>query len=284
VRFSAYVLAGDPYCVERSVMSYYDLVDRIFVSYDQSGRGWTGAPISIQAVLSRISEIDRDQKVVEISGDYMGTADTPMGCETLQRQAALNAASENADWVLQLDTDEVLPRPRRLVEILDQAYADGHQAVEWPMRVLFGRSVRGQLLEVCEEDGAEHFEYPGAIAVRGGVQLAEGRRVIGGFLRPVVTGSSAIQLSRPPEDGETRWSGLDAEDAVWHYSWVGPSARIRSKIASWGHNDGWRSQAFYWLRWRPAPILWRLMRDFHPFAVGLWPALKISDAVDEEPG
>lgn len=283
MRLHAYVLAADPAWIERSISAYYDLVDEIVVSYDRSGRGWTGAPVPVEETLERLDALDRDGKLRRVGGDYARAAATPIDCDTAQRQEALAEAGRGADWVLQIDTDEVLPRAGRLVEVLRHADDRGIDAVEWPMRVLF-RSLRGgRFLEVCERDGRDRFEYPGPIAVRPGARLVDARRAEGPFLRPMVRGDDrSLQLIQRPAEGETRAEMLAPEDAILHYSWAGSSERIRSKVSSWGHSSGRRSQAFYRLRWRPAPYVWRVMRDFHPFADGLWPALKISDAARDD--
>lgn len=283
MKLHAYVLAADPAWLERSVLSYYDLVDEIVVSYDRSGRGWTGAPIPVDETLARLDALDRDSKLRRLGGDYARAARSPIECDTAQRQEALVAAGRGADWVLQIDTDEVLPRPGRLLELLGYAEDHGLEAVEWPMRVLF-RSLRGgRFLEVCDRDGGDRFEYPGPIAVRPGARLVDARRAAAPFLRPTVRGDRrSLQLNQPADESETRAELLSSEEAILHYSWAGSSERIRSKVSSWGHSSGWRTLAFYRLRWWPAPHAWRVMRDFHPFARGLWPALKISDVARDD--
>ena len=70
MRLNAYVLAGDPAWVPESLGSYYGLVDRIVVSYDRSGRSWSGARLSIDAALRRIAEFDVDGKTVLLPGDH----------------------------------------------------------------------------------------------------------------------------------------------------------------------------------------------------------------------
>lgn len=283
MKLHAYILAADPGWLELSVHAYYDMVDQIVVSYDRSGRGWTGSDIPVQCVLDRLQALDREGKLRLVGGDYALAAESPIACDTAQRREALAEAGRGADWVLQIDTDEVLPRPARLLELLTHADERGLQAVEWPMRVIF-RSLRGgRFLEVCSRDGEDRFEYPGPIAIRPGAPLVDARRAAVPFLRPVVRGDHrSLQVRQPVAPGETREALLDAQDAILHYSWAGTPERVRSKVSSWGHSAGWRSQAFYRLRWWPAPYLWRLMRDFHPFAPGLWPALKISEVAHDE--
>jgi hypothetical protein len=273
VRINAYVFAADAEFVERSVASYYDLVDRLVVSYDASGRAWNGVAIDVEDCLGRLRGLE---KVELRPGSYCRPDLAPMTAETAQRTDALAAAADGADWVLQLDADEVLPDPSALLAALRAADELGLPAVEWPMRVLF-RSLRGgRYLEVCDVDGGDRYEYPGAIAVRPGTPLADARRADAPFLRVVVNGDDrSLQITRPAAENETRLELLGAQQAILHYSWAGSRARIRSKVDSWGHTDGWRTRAYYQLRWRPAPLLWRTMRDFHPFSSGLWPALKV---------
>lgn len=283
MRLHAYILAADPAWVERSVLAYYGLVEQIVVSYDRSGRGWTGSPVPVQETLERLAAIDTDGKMRRVGGDFADLAGTAIESDTAQRQAALAEAEPGADWVLQIDTDEVLPRPERLLDLLAHARERRLEAVEWPMRVLF-RSLRGgRFLEVCESDGRDSFEYPGPIAVRPGVRLVDARRADAAFLRPVVRGDDrSLQVTRPLEEREARAELLAPEEAILHYSWAGSAERVRSKVSSWGHNQGLRSSIFYQLRWRPAPYLWRGMRDFHPFARGLWPALKVSEVARDD--
>ncbi len=273
MRINAYVFAADAEFVEQSVASYYDLVDRLVVSYDASGRAWNGVPLDVEDCLGRLRGLG---KVELRAGRFCRPDLAPMAAETAQRTAALAAAGDGADWVLQIDADEVLPDRGALLAALRAAEELGLPAVEWPMRVLFRSLGRGRFLEVCDVDGGERYEYPGAIAVRPGTPLVNGRQVGTPFLRAVVRGDDrSLQVTRPAEENETRLELLGPQQAIVHYSWAGSRARVRSKVRSWGHSDGWHTRAFYLLRWRPAPLLWRTMRDFHPFARELWPALKV---------
>ena len=55
---NAYILAADPAWIEASVRSYYDRVERIVVSYDEDGLGWTGVPLDIEQCLRRLRAMD----------------------------------------------------------------------------------------------------------------------------------------------------------------------------------------------------------------------------------
>lgn len=275
MRINAYILAADPAWIEASVLSYYDTVDKIVVSYDETKTSWNGTPIAVDECLTRLRAIDRNNKMCYSPGQYARRGPTPMENDTYQRQCALDEAGQDADWVLQIDTDEVLPNSQELLQMLHYADTQGIPAVEWPMRVLFHTLANGQFLEVCAANGADRFEYPGPVAVRPGAKLKDARRAEGAFLRPVVAGDNqSLQVNHPVGSEESRVVLENAASAVLHRSWARSPESVRSKVASWSHNEGLRSQIFYHLRWRPAPYLWRVTRDFHPFARGLWPALK----------
>lgn len=269
----AYVLAADPTWLCSSVEQYYDLVDRIVVSYDEKGMGWAGAPVAVECCLQRLRGMDRDRKMVYVPGSFSDTSRSAISNDTAQRREALAVAGEGADWVLQLDTDEVLPQPTALVARLAVAAEIGAEGVEWPMRVLY-RCRRRDYLEVVDRDGQPRYDYPGPVAVRPAARLVDARRIDGPILRCVVHGDDrSLQLRRPEAPGETRLSDLQPQAAILHNSWAREPASVRRKVRSWGHNMGWRSDAYYWTKWYASPVTWRWLRDFHPFSEGLWPRL-----------
>lgn len=273
-RIKAYVLAADPTWLERSVCAYYPFVDQIVVSYDRSSRGWTGAPVPVEECLTRLGVLDGDRKMRFVPGDFSYSAADPMENDTLQRGVALQLASEDADWVLQLDTDEWLPEPQALFEAIQSADYLGVGGVEWPMRVLYRRLGTAGALEVCAPDGGDHFEYIAPVAVRAGSQLRHSRRTGGSILRALVRGDSrSLQLKRPLEAGEVRQERLHPKEAILHNSWARSPAELARKLASWSHSgaSAWRH---FLLRWLPSTILWRYQRNLHPLFGPVWPALR----------
>ena len=276
-RLGAYVLAADPTWLRSSIAAYYDDLDALLISASATNRGWTGRPIRASECVRLAQSLD-ERGIVQVSPGNWQRRDRPLAMETVQRQAAVDELSAQVDWVLQIDSDEILPDLPALHRAIDEADRLGIDAVEWPMRVLFRRLRDGRYLQVVTADGAPHVEFPGPIAVRAGTRLTEARRAAGSFLRPHAdVHSSSLQLRRPPEPGEVRVPMLSADVAILHNSWARRPAEMRAKVASWGHNQGWRSQRYYYGTWLPAPLQWRRMHDFHPFAHGLWPALAACD-------
>jgi hypothetical protein len=270
------VLAADPTWIRSSILRYYDHLDVLIVSASDNGRGWTGAPVRSEECVTAVLELDHRGIVEVVRGTWIDAVE-PMRADTAQRQAAVDAIGERADWILQLDTDELLPDLDQVVAAIHHAEALGVDAVEWPMRVLFRRLRGGRYLEVVSRNGDRRFEYPGAIAVRSGIRLRDARRPGGPYLRPTVSGDvQSLQVARPPEPGEHRSWVLPASAAVLHNSWARSPRDVRSKVRSWGHGGTWRASAYFWLIWWPAPLTWRWLRSFHPFARRLWPRLGIS--------
>jgi len=272
---TAYVLAADPAWVGISVLSYYDLVEEMVISYDENGKGWTGAPIPVDECIERLKAVDKDKKMRFVPGNFARLDHDPMENDTYQRQCALDAASSGADWVIEVDADEVLPNPGALIRMLDYAAEREIPLVEWPMRVFFHRLSDGRFLEVCTRTRTERYEYPGPIAARPGSRCIGARCAEGRFLRPVVVGDrQSPQVRATPGPNEVRVENLAMEDAILHFSWARSAEDVKTKVASWSHNEGLKSWFFYNLCWKSAPRMWRWHRNFHPFVRGLWPRLK----------
>lgn len=111
MRITAYVLVADPNYLRESLLSYYDHVDRIVLSYDENATSWTGTPIPVAECLAVIDDLDVDGKCERMPGHFARLEHHPLENETYQRQLALDEAGKDADWVLQLDTDEVMLDP-----------------------------------------------------------------------------------------------------------------------------------------------------------------------------
>jgi hypothetical protein len=274
-RINAYVLAADPTWIERSVNAYYSFVDRIVVSYDRNSLGWTGAPVPVEECLTRLSVLDVDRKMRFFSGDFSSAVKDPMENDTFQRGVALAHASDGADWVLQIDTDEFLPVPQALLDSIESADKLGVGGVEWPMRVLYRAMGPAEALEVCAPDGEDHFEYIAPIAVRSGTALIHSRRTGKSTLRAVVRGDSrSLQLRRRPEKGEVREERLHSSEAIVHNSWARSPVEMMRKLASWSHS-GPAAWSHFLLRWLPSTFLWRRQQNVHPLFGPVWPALRI---------
>jgi len=272
-RVGAYVLPGDLTWLEATLRAYYPHVDELVVPYPTDGLGWSGQPVPASACLEAVRAVDARGIVRLVPGTWRDV-DDPLRGETAQRQAALDAFGPDVGWVLQLDGDELLPRPAALLAALRLADVHGCEAVEWPMRVLYRRTRRGYL-EVTTTAGTPAHEYPGPVAVRRGVRLATARRTAGRHLRVLVAGDvSSPAVRRPAEPGEVRVVAADPGDAIVHNSWARGLAQVRAKVRGWGHARDFAAGRYLWLVWWPSRVAWRLQRDVHPLYGAVWPRLR----------
>lgn len=276
-RLNAYVLAADPTWIESSLRSYYAVVDRIVVCFDRDRLGWTGLPIDADECIDRVRALDRDGKVELLEGSYYRPSSTPMENDTNQRRHALAAAAPGADWVLELDTDEVLPDARYLVEKLADVPLEC-DACMWPMRVLYKQVGPTEFLEVATKMRTPYSEYPGPIACRPRAEMVDARRVSGRSFTFGIRYGLWDWISRPAVRPDA-W--LDRGNAVLHFSWARTEPSIRRKLSSWSHARDFDGERYLSEVWGPAEQAWRSYRDFHPIYAGLWPALRRSQIAPE---
>ncbi|MEZ0325931.1 MAG: hypothetical protein ACAH95_08485 [Fimbriimonas sp.] len=262
MRIKAYVLAADPAWLQGSVTSYYDLVDEILVSYDTDGCGWTGKPVPVDVCLNRLREVDKDGKMRFVPGRYFCPRRSPMENDTYQRQCCIDELSGSADWIVQVDTDEVVMDLRTFASCITEAGDGQFGAVEMPQRLL-----------VCHISGNRFVEarnrywrlcrgfYPGPVAVRAGARLKQARRceerAFHVDFQPARPGFDSITL-------ETNHRVVSKNQGVAHYSWVRTEAEMRRKLGTWSHaKDGdWGQHMRIWNRCRRHPLLAMVTNPF----------------------
>jgi len=246
MRLNAYVLAGDPAWIPQSIGSYYHLVDRIIVSYDRSGRSWAGHPLSIEESLDRLTAADPEGKIQMLPGNHADPGRFVLRVETEHRQSALDAASEGADWVIQLDTDEILPAPSTFVaqlEITEQRAAD---ALEFPARIIYARTPSGRFLEQCGRFWTTQSAYPGPVAVRAGTRLSLARQAVGAPTHRVDVAPWNTDPAHPPS---SRVHGvIHSSEAILHMSWVRTEAQMAEKrlVSGYAGDLKWERELHRW--------------------------------------
>lgn len=231
-RLAAYVLLADPSFLVESISAYYPYVSRIILSYDETSTSWTGTALPVDQCRQLVRALDRDRKCIEMPGRFARLEQLPLANDTFQRQTALDAASDGADWVLQLDTDEVMLRPEIFFAALQRADAAGAGGLDFPSRWLYTRARNGRYLESSTRFWRHAASYPGPLAVRAGTSLRLARQADVPLYR--------VDFSRRNTDP---WHPADAhvdevvqpDEAVLHFSWVRDPAVIRRKFRWSGH-------------------------------------------------
>lgn len=245
MRINAYLMAADPAWIEASVLSYYDLVGEIVVSYDEAGLSWSGTPLPIEQCLRRLQSIDRERKLRLAPGCFSRKNHNPMENDTYQRQCALELAGRDADWVLQLDTDEVIADDSEFMQCLAEAERHGFEAMEYPARWLYRALDGHRYLERCSRFWRVAAGFPGPVAVRPGARLRNARQCEATLFR--------VDFRKNNTDP---WHGSNApvhrvitpSQGIIHYSWVREEEELLRKTSAWGHSkDNWGDEIRHWM-------------------------------------
>lgn len=275
MRLNAYIMLGDPAFLGPSVRSYYAIVERIVVSYDENATSWTGTPLPIERCLEILHELDTEGKCDYRPGHFAREGHDPLDNDTFQRQTALSQAEEGADWVLQLDTDEVMPQPDVFVEMVERADRAGAWALDFPARWLYTRVSPGRFLEASTRFWRLACSFPGPLAVRAGVPLRLARQTDYPLYRVDVRPWNTDPAAAP----HTIVNEVISPDAaVLHYSWVRSQADIARKVGWSGHSEEWRHSGKYgqWLHSTRRPFTTVLKTPFAP----LWRHYRLSRVPD----
>ncbi len=240
---NAYLLLADPAFIEESVRSYYPIVGRIVASYDRSGLSWSGHPVQTSECIERVRRIDTEHKVEFVSGDFSSPDRPAEECETTQRNVALKLASSDADWVIQLDADEVLPDTDCFVSAIAEAERRGFTALDFPQRWFFTEPPPGVFIERATALFRTASGFPGCAAVRADQTLVVCRRVGGEAARPLpeLFRVDIRHRSADPARKTGEWPVhrvVRPEQAILHFSWVRTPAQVSERLKYHGHAKG----------------------------------------------
>lgn len=233
MKIVAYVMAADPAYLQSSVSSYYQQVDKIVVTYDRNHLGWTGKPVRTNQCLSLLRHLDVDNKCLYFEGDYARPEyfSDPNKNETFQRNRSLDIARQYGDWILQLDTDEVLPKALVLSSLVSEAVQHSCTSVWYPMLWIFSVNRRGVTV-ASNRRLVPIADFPGPIL------LERNQRVV--YSRHEANRSTALSfacnavLGSVPETIVITKS-LSWDELIYHYSIERSESDFQMKAQNNGH-------------------------------------------------
>lgn len=265
----AYVLLADPAFLASSLRSYYDMVDTIAIVYDESGLSWTGKPLPLDDLLATITEVDSASKCTYVPGNFHDPGMAPLAADTAQRRAGMAALKNDVDWVLQIDTDEVVGSSSQLERAIRSADGAGRAAVDFPARWIYA-DVRDHLyLERCSRRWGICAGYPGPIAVRSGTELTLARQCD----QPLWRVDFRRRNTDPAHPRDARVDAtVSPNEGIWHFSWVRSEREMRLKATTSGHvgEFDWSQEIDRWMRRSRHPWSTTLLTPLrpHPPVVG----------------
>jgi len=241
-RLNAYVLLADPAFIEESVRSYYPLVQRIVASYDRSHLSWSGHPVRTAECIERLRRIDTERKVEFVPGDFSSPDRPAEECDTAQRNVALRLAASEADWVVQLDTDEVIPDLRCFASAIKEAHRRHFVALDFPARWLLAEPRPGLFIERATALLRTASGFPGSAAIRADQSLAFCRELGPPPARPLPRVFRVDIRRRSADPARKRgWpvhAVVDRRQSILHFSWVRTSAEVADRLRFHSHADG----------------------------------------------
>jgi len=225
-----------------AIRSYYAIADEIILGIDRDRISWSGKPFVFddQALAAFIADVDQAGKIRVIEGNYHG-AHWPMANDTGERRE-LGLACRPGNWVVQIDSDEILLNAGVFKTFMDGLGQDC--------------CVRGLWLPVYKIVGNK------ALVVAGRAEKTS-----------VATRSpQRYKLSRDTDQAQ-----VDSPLHMLHLTWGRTEEELRQKLTNWSHSRDFDSAAAVNL-WRSVTLEnYQQLRNLHPMDGPNWPYLEVMD-------
>jgi hypothetical protein len=248
VKVNAYIMLADPAWIESSMMSYYFLVNKIVVTYDENSMSWSGTPLNIDSLIERIQKVDVLGKCEFVPGHFSRSEhyDDPMLNDTYQRSVSISRASEGADWIVQVDTDEIVPDFQLVLNLINEAELQECESIWFPQRWLYMYPYKYVGIEWCKRGGRRNSVYAGPIVIRSGTNVVLARRTAGKGLH---VNRRESNVSPHADNFAVSHRQIEDDLCLLHMSQVRSYTAWMDKIRSWSHSRDvdYRSSRVFWL-------------------------------------
>jgi hypothetical protein len=225
-----------------AIRSYYAIADEIVLGLDAGRVSWSKKPFAFdeRAVADFIREIDTEKKI-RIIQDNFHAHDLPMDNDTFERRQ-LGAACRVGNWVVQIDSDEILWNPHEFRSFLSNLNHDVCVAATWvPVYKIIGNK---------------------ALVVAGRPEAT-----------PVATRSPHLYRYARVTGQPYTMSTLQ----LLHLSWGRTEEELVQKLTNWSHSQEINIGKTVGL-WRDTTLEnFRQRQDFHPLLGPLWQSLEVVD-------
>jgi hypothetical protein len=259
MKIDAYFLAATPQWTKASVSVYYPYVKNLYVSYDQNNIGWNGKPLQVEETLKLLRELDVDSKIILCPGSYYDSDKLVWQNEAQQRGEILSIAGENgADWVLQVDADEVMTSPETFFHCLNKAEEKGFRAMHYPARFLYQYLGGSLFLEECRRFWQVSAGFPGPLAIKPACTLSVARQCT----EPSYRVDFAPHNTDHFHPRDTRVDHvIKQNEGITHYAWIRSESALQLKFSNHADICGKQEYLEYKLwSWAAKHPLWAMLR------------------------
>ncbi len=235
------LLAYDTVYFEESVRSYLDIVDEVVIGLDENRETWSGGSFDLDPhITSRLLGISDKVRIVEDQFFIPGLS--AMENDTRERNF-LSSHVQGADWLLSIDSDELLMNASDLQDFLaSQSDKDNCLLGNW---VSVYKELDDSYLVVG--NSGEVFLHP----------------------TPIVTSVPEIFIN-------ARWttqSNIMSPAILLHFTWARSEEELRRKLDNWGHSSDFCIDHHFELWVNADGTNFRTYKDFHPLEPEAWPGL-----------
>ncbi len=221
------------------IKSLYSIADEIILGLDRDRISFTKKPFEFDTVefQSMIRRLDPEGKIRVVEEDFHSAPD-PMACETHERNY-LSGLCQKGNWIIQIDSDEILLNPEEFKEWIDSGNGSGMILAHW---ILVYKKIGNELLVVDKEN----HHHP------------VGTRLRGGYIGARHTGQNK------------KVSPL----RLLHFAYGRTPEEMRIKLKNWSHANDFDTDKYFEF-WKGVGLdNYSQVKDIHPMEGSAWPSLK----------
>lgn len=226
-----------------AIKAYYPIADEILLGLDNERITWSGKPFDFDAAeFERFLAIIDTRKIVTICEGNFHRFEKPIDNDTAERNA-LSLMAQPGNWILQIDSDEVLLNAPEFKKYLEETNPEDKLVIARLLNVF-------KTFPSPEGDKILLIEPPRECA----------------FVGTKLQGNYHI----------VRYTGQDGANSpgiFLHFCWGRTPAELRQKCENWGHSQDFDVEK-YLAFWDSITLdNWQGPKDFHPLDPKMWARL-----------
>jgi hypothetical protein len=224
----------------KAVRSYYEIADEIILGVDADRISYTHKPFEMDMgeVRRELEKLDVRGIVRVVEGNFHREKH-PLDNETRER-SELSMLCAEGNWIVQIDSDEMLLNAREFRNWLIPADADACVWAKW-ISVFKTFGDRALVIHPANESTPVATKWRGAY-------------------------TAARRTNQP---------GAGSPLQMLHFSWGRSGGELRQKLENWSHSWDFDLEGFYRL-WESVTLQnYGQFRNFHPNEPALWPGLAV---------
>lgn len=225
-----FCVAYDWEFLQYSLPALYDHVTAICLSVDADCKSWNGNSFSFdkEGLDKLVQQVDTAGKIKILRESFYSPERTPIENECYQRKRMAEALGK-ADWIVQIDTDEIMINPTAFITELKKY--KGHKR---PLNI--------------------H-----------GIWINLIKQTTSGFIYSVL--KTPPLATNKPEYTYGRTNGhfnIYTNSFIAHITWARPEEEVKYKLENWGHSHEFNGMSFFKIWQALDDFNWRYIKDFHP--------------------